>query len=699
MSARRPPPRRLVLALALLPSVALAEEPPAAPEPVEEPSLGTTVRSRRPRREVGAFELGVEEAAHAPGALGDPLVGAATLPGTGRANGGGDQLVLWGAEPAHARALFEEVPLPRLLHLGGMRSTVAPSLVGGMELSPGAPDAAHGRAIGGTLRIGSAPAPSEAGLHGDLTLDALTLGGAVRWADEPGGMEVRSAARLGWLGAALRKASPSLGLQSPLGDSWDHGLRTWLPLPAGGEAELFLLQFGDRRTRAFTAVSGSQTEALRHHLLGARARFAGSDGLDTTVVGWLGLGSESLSLDEAGAPAHLQRDQLAGGLRARRPVVESAVFALQLGSDLEARTGRWDREGTLSTPRREGSPAPFGLPPGEVRSRDSWRSSQLSLALFTEGELRLPGAVRIVAGLRFEPTVVDGDRLLPPAGGSVPVGFTRGELWLDPRLAVSWRPTPALELTVGAGRSHQLPSGDDLSPVFGNPTLGGLSAWQATAEARLRLGEATVGWSAWGRWSDGIATPADALCPAGSSCPALGAALLAQGTETSRGSQLTVRLARRSWLSGWASYTLARTTRIDAPGLAARPSDFDQTHSLLVAASARPWERWEFGARLRVSSGNPTTAVVGTAFDATRGSPVALLGTTNGDRLPTWFQLDLSAERRFTLPVGELAIRAEVLNATHRSNTEAWLWAADFRSRAPQPGLPLLAFVGGQFAW
>src|SRR5262249_5239546 len=69
-------------------------------------------------------------------------------------------------------------------------------------------------------------------------------------------------------------------------------------------------------------------------------------------------------------------------------------------------------------------------------------------------------------------------------------------------------------------------------------------------------------------------------------------------------------------LFGWLAYTISSSERRDAPELALRPSDFDQTHVLVAVVSWKFARKWEAGVRVRYATGNPYTPVVSGVFDA-----------------------------------------------------------------------------------
>src|SRR5690606_29674037 len=94
------------------------------------------------------------------------------LPGVARSAVGSGQLVVWGAGPEDTRTYVDGVPIPRLYHEGGLRSTVHSGVVTSVELVPGGYGAAYGRGLGGIVRIDT-HTPDRRGVHGSLAADVF----------------------------------------------------------------------------------------------------------------------------------------------------------------------------------------------------------------------------------------------------------------------------------------------------------------------------------------------------------------------------------------------------------------------------------------------------------------------------------------------------------------------------------------------
>lgn len=119
----------------------------------------------------------------------------------------------------------------------------------------------------------------------------------------------------------------------------------------------------------------------------------------------------------------------------------------------------------------------------------------------------------------------------------------------------------------------------------------------------------------------------------------------------SRAYGLEVLLRKNSGkLNGWISYTLSRSEQ-QTPGRTAGETGinngnwystgYDKTHNLAVTASYQLNEKWSFGSTFALQSGQPVTYPNGQYEYG--GVIVPTYGTRNGDRLPAYHHLDVSA--------------------------------------------------------
>ncbi len=104
---------------------------------------------------------------------------------------------------------------------------------------------------------------------------------------------------------------------------------------------------------------------------------------------------------------------------------------------------------------------------------------------------------------------------------------------------------------------------------------------------------------------------------------------------------------------------------------------------------------WEVGARFRLVSGNPTTPILGPAYyDADADTYVPRYGEPASARLPTFHQLDLRVDKKWTFRHWSLGVYLDVQNVYNQQNPEATLYSFDYTQSTSVSGLPILPSLG-----
>lgn len=149
--------------------------------------------------------------------------------------------------------------------------------------------------------------------------------------------------------------------------------------------------------------------------------------------------------------------------------------------------------------------------------------------------------------------------------------------------------------------------------------------------------------------------------------------LLLEGEGRGYGVEFLVRKTRGR-LTGWASYTLARSKQ-RTPGLTPEdpginggewyPSPYDRTHDFALTGLYRLGEDWSVGVNFIFATGLPTT------FPVARYRFASLIlaeyGPRNAERLPAYHRLDVSATRRW----GRGELQFGFFNLYNRFNAQA----------------------------
>lgn len=665
----------------------------AAPAASGATTTDVVVHGVRRTREGGVSSVSAKEAAVVPGTEGDPVKIVESLPGVARPAFDAGQILLWGAGPDDTRTYVDGVPIPSLFHGAGLRSTVNGSLVRDVTVFPGAYGADFGRSIGGIVRVETVELPAS-GVHGYAGADTLDASAMLSVAPSEQA-RIAVAGRLGYLDRLLRAVdSPDVGDYFAIPSYRDYQAKLQLELPRGDTLDAVLLGSSDELTRTIPAPDPAR--ARRESLSSAFQRVylhyrrALEDGAVVEVTPYVGRDTSSLDQAFGAIPASLEVAAWRWGVRASyREVVASSV-AVSLGADVDGTNARLERDGSLSIPAREGDVTVFGRPPGADVGSDAWSASVVDVAPYAIADVVL-GPLSLTGGLRASAMLLEASRQTPRVGLTPPIGLAQLEPFLEPRAAARLRIGQRLSLIAAAGAYHQPPAPQDLSAVFGSPSLGAESAKHLSAGTIVSLSRTlSLETLAFYKWMDHLAVRDPAPTPK------LAAALVQDGEGRAYGTQTMLR--QRPWkgFSGWIAYTISRSERRDAPDARWRPFDFDQSH-LVTAVASKELGHWTIGARLRFATGLPRTPVIGSFYDVRDDAHQPVFGAQNSARLPDFWQLDVRVDRAFELAEAvRLLVYLEGLDVTARRNAEEYVYNASYTRRSTITGLPAMAVVGAR---
>jgi TonB family protein len=660
------------------------------------------VRAPRIKKEVVETRVRTEEAKRVPGTQGDTLKVVQNLPGVGRSAFGSGALIVWGSAPQETRVNVDGVEIPMLYHVGGMRSTINADLVRSIDLSPGSFGAEYGRGLGGLVRIELQDAGRE-GVHGYVASDVVDFSGMVRAAITPN-VRLAVSGRYGYLDKTLKTVgSRDVGDFFPIPRYDDYQARLSATLGKDEELSATFLASDDylRRTvpssDPWEVRDQNTTQTYRRLMVrytrlfgdGSSVAFTPSIGYDTNDNTW-NFGLTPLVLN-------VRSWQYAARSSYRRKVGASVV--LSVGVDFQGRSSRAERVGSLQLPAREGDITVFGQPPGKELASDGWTINTLSAAPYVFSEITL-GRWTVTPGFRLEPTLIDGSLRLPHSYAHADVGYRRMDLppnpwpgalrWMpNPRLSVGFRATRKLTLTAGGGVYGQAPAVEDLSPVFGNPSLASSTAIHVSAGGAYKL-PGNLSLEAIGFYKHLY----DLVARSGEPSPQVGEALVQTGAGRSYGGQVLLRQELAKGFFGWLTYSLIRSERKDRSTAGWRLFDYDQTHVLAVLASYEVTRGFQAGARFRYTTGAPRTPVLGGYFNGSYYEPI--FGEHNSIRLPAFYSLDLRVEQSFVRRRLKFNVFADVQNVTNRKNPEEIIYGANFSQQAYITGLPFLAVFGAR---
>jgi TonB family protein len=662
------------------------------------------VRAPRIKKEVTETRVRTEEAKRVPGTQGDTLKVVQNLPGVGRSAFGSGALIVWGAAPQDTRVNVDGVEIPMLYHVGGMRSTINTDLVRSIDLSPGSFGADYGRGLGGLVRI-ELQDPGREGVHGYVATDVMDTSGMVRAAITPN-LRLAVSGRYGYLDKTLKAVvSKDVGDFFPIPRYDDYQVRASLTLRKDEEVSVTFLGSDDHLRRAVPsadplAVKTQETDQNYRRLIvrytrlfadGSSLAFTPSFGSDLSDNAW-NFGGTPLVLD-------VTAWQYAARTSYRRRTASNVV--LSLGMDFQGRSSSATRVGSLDLPAREGDITMYGQAPGSDLQSDRWNINMLSAAPYAFAEVTL-GRWTLIPGFRFEPTLIDGSLQQPHSYQKADLGYRRLDLprnplpgglaWMpNPRLSIAYRASHKLTFTAGTGVYGQPPAVEDLSPVFGNPSLSSSSAVHVSAGGSYKI-RGTLTLDAVGFYKRLY----DLTARSGLSSPPVGQSLLQSGIGRVYGGQVLLRQELAKGFFGWFTYSLTRSERKDRSDTGWRLFDYDQTHVLAVLASYEITHGFQAGARFRYTSGAPRTPIIGAYQNASNGLYEPIYGEHNSIRLPAFYSFDVRVEQAFVYRRLKFNVFADVQNVTNRKNPEEIIYSADLSQHDYITGLPVLAIVGAR---
>ncbi len=675
--------------------VATAETPPE-----ERIDFEVIVVDTQLEKSVGSTSVNAEQGRQVAGTGGDVIKVVENLPGVARSTVGSGALVVWGAGAADTRVYVSDVHVPVLYHEGGFRSVVHSDLVKSVELEPGGYGSPHGRGLGGLVTVGLKPLAASEGYHGSVTVDAIDA--AASASGQAGKvLHFDGAVRRSHLDWVLSQAtSRDVGAFVPIPKYWDSQLRlAWAPR-VGESAEVGTLLSSDRISRSLLeadpANAKTESKAIGFERVYFRYQRQLDDGGTVAVTPYFGFDHSRVSSQFGSVPAVLDNQSKVYGCRAAWNGQPADFLSLSAGIDTEAALNKLSRQGSITSPPREGDVRVFGQVPSDQVNADKWDTVNASLAPYVEGDFSLAkGRIHIIPGLRLEPAVVSASRVAPGRPDQAAIGTSRESTELEPRLAARWSLTKRLKARAAFGIYHQQPLPEDLSATFGNPALGPGRAVHYLAGASYQLSKPLSF-----ELTSFYSRQTDLVTRSPLPTPALAQALVQGGLGRAYGTQVLLRHDLSDHFFGWLSYSLLRSERTDGGSRTYRPFDLDQTHVFTALGSYELGAGFEAGARFRYSTGYPRTPIVRAVFDSRTGFPQPIFGAHNSIRIPDFYQVDARIAKRIDTGGGtHLELYLDVQNVTNYGNPEEIVYNDDYSKKSYITGLPILPVLGAKLTW
>ncbi len=537
-----------------------------------------------------------------PGSLGDPYRTIESLPGVASVAWPAPIYAIRGSNPGNTGYFLDDVQVPLLFHLALGPSIVYPGFFDSMTFYPGGYPARYGRYAAGIV-TSQTRAPPEDRAHAEAEVRLYDAGGMVSapWPDGNGG--VAAAFRYSYTGALLSLLRNDLRLSY-----WDYQLRADRRLSAWS---LSLLLFGSGDDLAYRLDPSDPERAylLRFHRASLRA-------------------SRPLAGGRLWARLSLGADRSTAPIVENFPITADAYSIIPRAGYLRE-TARVDLEAGLDGQAEWLRPRSGAVEAGA--SDLARKRTALLWASYGSATIRATDRLSLTPGLRLDSYTISGT--------------TRMDL--GPRLSARLLLDQETWLSGSGGRFSQAPSLTVQIPAaenFGLALYGLQTSWQGALGIGTRHVRG-VEMEVTGYIQRYVLT--DLRDPALINPDPLASDFLVRRDARSYGLEVMIRRPATERLHGWISYTLSQSQR--ALGGVIGPSDWDQRHILNAVLGYRLGD-YTLGARAHLNTGRPVLV---------NGSQAETFV-----RLPTFYQLDVRAERRILFDAFSLHVYLELVNAT-----------------------------------
>jgi TonB family protein len=646
---------RLVLAVSLTPIAQVAEAEFSAVARVEA-QPHEVVRRTVPR----------EDLIRTAGTRGDPLRTIELLPGVARPPSGQGMVLVRGSAPGDSQVFLGGMPIYSLYHFGGLTSVANGFLLSGIDLYPGNFSVRYGRKTGGVIETGFRD-PKRDRLHGTLDVNLIDASLLVETPITKN-LSIALAGRRSYMDAWFKPLAESAELSVANAPVY-YDYQAILAYTPSASDRIRLIGYGsyDQLQLGFTADE---------HDPAVHGDFEDENAYHRGQIEWHRVWSPKLASDltVASGPLLLRAslgNALGYEIEGYDVVIRNAWHAqltsrLKLHVGLDAQIAKL--EVAYSGPgaqQAEGDPSVAAPLTGrEIRSISVDRT-YLRPALYGELVAQVTKQLELTAGVRVD------------YFGEIEA------LTIDPRLNARLS-LGSTTMRAGVGLFSQPPDYTETLAGFGNPKLDPARALHLGAGVEQSFGKrGTLALDGFYKQLSNLVVNGDGDEP-----------LINRGKGRIYGLELLGKLQPIGRVSGFVAYTLSRSERNDKDGSGYRLFDYDQTHILTASGNLRLGRGWLLGSTFRLGSGNPSTPVVGSLYQANADVYLPVYGATNSDRDPLFHRLDVRVEKRWAIGRGSLTWYLDVQNAYNRQNAEGRTYSYDYARRKDAPGLPIIPSIG-----
>ncbi len=651
------------------------------------------VRYRAEEKEVSRRQITLTEVKRVPGLGGDAVKVVQAMPGVARPIFGSGGIVVRGAPTWDSQFYLDGIPLPRLYHIGGLKSVYNSDALAAVDFYPGGFNTRYGNGIAGVVEITGRSAKTDR-WHGNVDLSVLD-GSFLVEGPVTDNLSIMGSARRSFIGDILGWYAENSDMDLPFSIApfyWDYTLRGDYTFSKNNQMYLTLFGGGDSLTFVSPIVQGGSTEINQ-----------ATDQLDikqTFYMGILGWDYKindkcenslrySLTFDNdrqsSSGPEFSEYHSTRNNLRNQLTCLLGDKSKVNVGLDFDI----LNYDMVLIKPQEN------GLIQNIIS--DNWIFGDFGVYL--NFEWKPFDRLLIIPGLRYDyyPELHYDGSILPEFWDYTSFNNRRG-ISGEPSLRLTTRYEFIKKHTakLSVGNYSQTPKPlEVIHKTWGDPGMPATKAahyvfgyeWQITD-----LISSDIQFYMNRQWD----IPRDAE-PEDLDLSNTDQKLwLGDGKGRMYGMEIMLRHDMSERFFGWLAYSLSKAQRYNPIARNWELFGEDETHNIQLVASWHLRRDWDLGLRARYVTGKPTTPVIGSVYDENGNFFEPIFGDRNSDRLGPFFQLDLRVDKKFVFDKWMFLIYLDIINSNYffykSPEIEVWNEFYDVKTTISNIFIPALGF-------
>jgi len=627
---------------------------------------GLEVTAERLVEKTSKLTLSTSELEKAAGSGGDPLKAITTLPGIVPAEEGSAEVYMRGSNGNENITWVNYAPVGYLYHFGGFQSSINPALIEDINVFLGGFPVEYGDALGGVVDARLRP-PKNDRMHSQFDISTIATSFLVEGpAGEAGGDSFFVAGRRSYLDLIF---SPSDATEA-FADDDDKDPDQIVLVPrfydfqalyrhqlTGGYLDSYLFAAGDEMemelrdsAKSDPQLAGALHDKIEYQTAGLTWQQRWNRNWDSiaTLAYAHDKSSARIGRDDQGTPfyAHIEENalHLQPELRWRPQSNSQFSFGLAAGYakipvDVYAPRSATENDRDFDFTSQK-----------KYRLKKEIKGSEASP--YIKFRQQWSGRLATQLGLRHTNIEVTG-------------GFHAHQY--SPRATLEYKLTPDTLLTTTWGQYIQMPQGEQVVESFGNPSLLMTEAEHRILGIEHQLNPRySIKAEVYHKPMKNLVIALDENEPPDNYAN--------RGTGEAYGFDLFIKRTPSAGKTGWLSLSWAKSRRTNEITGITRDFSGDQPFTL-TAVKGQPfggsWKRWDWSIKAQVHSGRPYTAIKGRHREDPNDPTsrwIAEYSKHNGERLPTYYKVDLRIGRQVLFNEAKLKLYLDLQNVTFASN-------------------------------